>query len=106
MDSCRFDNDSGQVAFCSTQGRWLGMPGGVGKSSSAGEPGRRPARRRCSVEEVGNGDCKLQNGAASLKKLETEIVRLRDDVASLKSEIVALKEPQPPRPPGRACTAS
>ena len=41
----------------------------------------------------------MQDGVASVKKLQTEIIRLRDEVTSLKKEIVALKEPPPPRPP-------
>jgi len=95
----RLDNDSGQVAFCSTQGR-----GWACQAASENHPALESqvadlqddvtALKKLETEIAG-----LQDGVASVKKLQTEITRLRDEVSALKKEIVALKEPPPPRPP-------
>jgi cell division protein FtsB len=79
----RLDNDTGQVAFCSTQAAgWVCQSG---------------TENRAALEtEIAS----VQKQVASLKELETEIAGLRRDVASLKKEIAALKEPPAPRPPG------
>jgi hypothetical protein len=94
----RLDNDSGQVAFCSTQGRgWACQAASENhpalESQVAGLQDDVAALKKLETEIA-----TLQDGVASVKKLQTEIVRLRDEVSSLKKEIVALKEP-PPRPP-------
>jgi hypothetical protein len=95
----RLDNDSGQVAYCSTQGR-----GWACQAASENHPALETevAGLRDDVADLKKLETEiaaLQNGVASVKKLQTEIMRLRDEVSSLKKEIVALKEPPPPRPP-------
>jgi len=95
----RLDSDSGQVAYCSTQGRgWTCQAASEGnaalESQLAGLQDDVAA-----LKKLGTEIATLQDGVASVKKLQTEIVRLRDEVSSLKKEIVALKEPPPPRPP-------
>ena len=78
----RLDNDSGQVAYCSTQ--------------TAGWTCQSVMENRAASEtEI----ARVQKQVASLKELETEIVGLKREVASLKKEIAALKESPPPRPP-------
>jgi cell division protein FtsB len=78
----RLDNDTGQVAFCSTQ--------------AAGWVCQSATENHAALEtEIAS----VQKQVASLKELETEIAGLRRDVASLKREIAALKEPPVPRPP-------
>ena len=95
----RLDNDSGQVAYCSTQGRgWACQAASENhpalESQVAGLQDDVAALKKLETEIA-----TLHDGAASLKKLQAEIVRLRDEVSFLKNEIVALKEPPPPRPP-------
>jgi cell division protein FtsB len=95
----RLDNDSGQVAFCSTQGRgWACQAAAENQpaleSQVAGLQDDVAALKKLETEIA-----TLQDGVASVKKLPAEIARLRDEVSSLKKEIVALKEPPPPRPP-------
>ncbi len=96
----RLDNDSGQVAFCSTQGRgWACQAASENhpalESQVAGLQDDVTALKKLETEIAA-----LQEGVASVKKLQDEIARLRDEVTSLKKEIVALKEPPPPpRPP-------
>ena len=95
----RLDNDSGQVAYCSTQGRgWACQAASENhpalESQVAGLQDDVTALKKMETEIAA-----LQDGVASVKKLQAEIVRLRDEVSSLKKEIVALKEPPPPRPP-------
>ncbi len=78
----RLDNDSGQVAFCSTQ--------------TTGWACQSATENRSALEtEIAS----VRKQVASLKELETEIADLRRDVALLKKEVAALKEPPPPRPP-------
>jgi cell division protein FtsB len=94
----RLDGDSGQVAFCSTQGRgWACQAASENhpalESQVAGLQDDVTALKKLEAEIA-----TLQDGVASAKKLQTEIIRLRDEVSSLKREISALKEP-PPRPP-------
>lgn len=95
----RLDNDSGQVAFCSTQGRgWACQAASENhpalESQVAGLQDDVTALKKLETEIAA-----LQDGVASVKKLQTEIARLRDEVSSLKKEVIALKEPRPPRPP-------
>ena len=95
----RLDNDSGQVAYCSTQGRgWACQAASENQpaleSQVAGLQDDVAALKKLETEIAA-----LQDGVASVKKLQTEITRLRDEVSSLKKEIVALKEPPPPRSP-------
>ncbi len=95
----RLDNDSGQVAFCSTEGHgWACQAASenhpVLESQVAGLQDDVAALKKLESEIAA-----LQDGVAAVKKLQTEIIRLGDEVSSLKKEIVALKEPPPPRPP-------
>jgi hypothetical protein len=95
----RLDNDSGQVAYCSTQGR-----GWTCQAASESQPAleSRVAGLQddvAALKKLETEIAALQDGVASVKTLQTEIVHLRDEVSSLKKEIVALKEPPPPRPP-------
>jgi hypothetical protein len=95
----RLDNDSGQVAFCSTQGRgWSCQAASENhpalESQVAGLQDDVAALKKLETEIAA-----LQDGVASVKKMQADIVRLRDEVSSLRKEIVALKEPPPPRPP-------
>jgi hypothetical protein len=95
----RLDSESGQVAFCSTQG-------GSWTCQTASE--KKPALDNqiaglqdevAALKKMKTDISALQDGLASVKSLQSEIIRLRDDVAALKKEIVALQEPPPPRPP-------
>lgn len=92
----RLDVDSGQVAFCSTQGRgWACQAASENhpalESQVAGLQDDVAALKKLEAEIA-----TLQDGVASVKKLQAEIARLRDEVSSLKREIAALKEPPPP----------
>lgn len=85
----RLDKESGQVAFCSTQGRgWACQAASENRPAVEGQ-----------LADLRDDVAALQDGVSSVKKLQTEIIRLREEVSSLKKEIVALKEPPPPRPP-------
>lgn len=95
----RLDNDSGQVAYCSTQGR-----GWACQAASENHPALESQVADLqddvtALKKLETEIAALQDGVASVKKLQTEITRLRDEVSALKKEIVALKEPPPPRPP-------
>lgn len=95
----QLDNDSGQVALCSGQGRgWTCQAASESQpaleSQVAGLQDDVAALKKLETEIAA-----LQDGIASVKKLQAEIIRLRDEVSSLKNEIVVLKEPPPPRPP-------
>jgi cell division protein FtsB len=102
----RLDNDSGQVAYCSTQGR-----GWACQAASENHPALESQvvdlqDDVAALKKLETEIAALQDGVASVKKLQTEITRLRDEVSALKDEvsalkkeIVALKEPPPPRPP-------
>ncbi len=95
----RLDNDSGQVAYCSTQGR-----GWACQAASENRPALESQLADlqddvAALKKLETEIAALQDGVAAVKKLQTEIARLRDEVSSLKREVVALKEPLPPRPP-------
>jgi hypothetical protein len=95
----RLDNDSGQVAFCSTQGR-----GWACQAASENHPAVESQLADlqddvAALKKLQTETAALRDGVASVQKLQAEIIRLRDEVSSLKKEIVALKEPPPPRPP-------
>lgn len=95
----RLDNDSGQVAFCSVQGRgW----------TCQAAPENQPALETeiaglkddvAALKKLEAEIATLQDGVTAVKKLQAEITRLQDEVVSLKKEVLALKEPPPPRPP-------
>jgi exonuclease VII small subunit len=95
----RLDNDSGQVAFCSAQGRgW----------ACQAAPENQPALEAeiaglqedvAALKKLEAKIAALQDGVTAVNKLQAEIARLQDEVASLKKEVLALKEPPPPRPP-------
>ena len=95
----RLDNDSGQVAYCSVQGRgW----------TCQAAPENRPALETeiaglqddvAALQKLKAEIAALQDGVTAVKKLQAENTRLQDEVASLKKEVLALKEPPPPRPP-------
>jgi hypothetical protein len=95
----RLDSESGQVAFCSTQGgNWTCQAASEKKpaldSQISGLQDDVTALKKMKADITA-----VQDGLASVKALQSEITRLRDDVAALKKEIVALQEPPPPRPP-------
>jgi len=101
----RLDTDSGQVAYCSAQGR-----GWTCQATSESQPG--PEKDVAKLQDDVNAlkalkddIAGLQSGIAAVKNLQAEIVRLQDEVASLKKDIVALKEPPPPRPPADLAAA-
>jgi hypothetical protein len=94
----RLDGDSGQVAFCGTQGRgWSCQAASENhpalESQVAGLQDDVAALKKLETEIAA-----LQDGVATVKKLQAEISLLRDEVSSLHREVVALKEPPPPRP--------
>jgi hypothetical protein len=95
----RLDNDSGQVAFCSSQGRGWTCQAASESSPALTNQIADLQDDMAALKKLETEIAALQEGIASVKKLQSEIIRLRDEVSSLKKEIVALKEPPPPRPP-------
>jgi len=95
----RLDTDSGQVAYCSAQGR-----GWTCQATSESQPALEKDLAKLqddvtALKALKDDIAGLQSGIAAVKNLQAEIARLQDEVASLKKDIVALKEPPPPRPP-------
>ena len=95
----RLDNDSGQVAFCGSQGR-----GWSCQAASENHPALESQIAAlqddvATLKKLQTEIATLQDRVASVQQLKTEITRLRDEVSSLKMEIVALRDPPPPRPP-------
>jgi hypothetical protein len=95
----RLDNDSGKVAFCSSQGRGWTCQAASESSPALANQIADLQDDIAALKKLETEIAALQDGIASVKNLQSEIIRLRDEVSSLKKEIVALKEPPPPRPP-------
>jgi hypothetical protein len=95
----RLDNDSGQVAFCSSQGRGWACQAASENHAAVESQLADLQDDVTTLKKLQTEIAALRDGVASVQQLQAEIIRLRDEVLSLKKEIVALKEPPPPRPP-------